>query len=119
MARGMLCDTSRYDDGGRTERARTDDYAVKWYHRQADRSMVGQVGTIAAEIGANPAQVALAWVLSRPGVTTPVFGATDSSHVDDAVAALELTLDEEHIAALEASYEPRTIYDVSTWHIAW
>lgn len=114
MARGMLCDTSRYDDGGRTERARSDDYALKWYHRHSDRDMVGRVGTIAAEIGAKPAQVALAWVLSRPGVTAPVFGATDPSHVDDAVAALDLTLDKEQFAALETSYEPRAIDDVST-----
>ncbi len=114
MARGMLCDASRYDDGGRTERARTDDYALKWYHRQSDRDMVGRVGAIATEIGAKPAQVALAWVLDRPGVTAPVFGATDPSHVDDAVAALDLTLDDEHFAALDAAYEPRAINDIST-----
>ncbi len=113
MARGLLCDPSRYDDGGRTERARTDDYALKWYHRESDREMARHVAAIAAEIGAKPGQVALAWVLSRPGVTAPVFGATDPSHVDEAVAALDLTLDQDHLAALEAAYEPRAIDDAS------
>lgn len=64
---------------------------------------------MAAEIGAKPAQVSLAWVLARPGVTAPVFGATDPAHVDDAVAALELRLDDARIATLDAGYEPRAI----------
>lgn len=109
MARGMLCDAARYEDGGKTERARSDDYAVAWYNRESDRAMVRQVGSVATEIGAKPAQVSLAWVLARPGVTAPVFGATDPSHVDDAVAALELRLDGDRMATLDAGYEPRAI----------
>jgi aryl-alcohol dehydrogenase-like predicted oxidoreductase len=109
MARGFLCDAQRYDHGGSTERARTDDYALKWYDRESDRAMVRQLGSMAAEIGAKPAQVALAWVLARPGVTAPVFGATEPCHVDDAVAAMDLRLHDDQIAALDAGYEPRAI----------
>ena len=109
MARGFLCDPARYDDGGRTERARTDDYALKWYDRKSDRAMARQLASMSDEIGAKPAQVALAWVLARPGVTAPVFGATGPSHVDDAVAAMDLRLGADQIATLDAGYAPRAI----------
>jgi diketogulonate reductase-like aldo/keto reductase len=53
-----------------------------------------------------PAQVALAWLLGRPGVTAPIVGATKAAHIDDAVAALEIALDEDDVARLETPYQP-------------
>jgi 1-deoxyxylulose-5-phosphate synthase len=66
------------------------------------------VRDIAARHGVPPAQVALSWVLGRPSVTAPIVGATKAHHLDDAVAALDLTLDADEVAALESPYRPRT-----------
>jgi aryl-alcohol dehydrogenase-like predicted oxidoreductase len=65
------------------------------------------VDTVAAGRNLTPAQVALAWTLSRPGMTAPIFGATRAEHVDAAVAALKIALDPAAIAAIDQAYEPR------------
>jgi len=64
---------------------------------------------VAAERGVPPAQVALAWLLGRPGVTAPIVGATKLTHLDDAIAAVGLTLSEEESARLEAPYRPHPV----------
>ena len=71
-----------------------------------DESVVRALKTVAAARGVPPAQVALAWVLGRPGVNAPIVGATKVGQVDDAVAAVDLTLTDEEVAALEAPYLP-------------
>jgi aryl-alcohol dehydrogenase (NADP+) len=78
------------------------------YGRQeeADRAVVDRVGEVAAARGVPRAQVALAWLLSRPIVTAPIVGATKQQHLDDAVAALDLALDESELARLEEPYVP-------------
>ncbi len=78
-------------------------------HEADEQAIVDAVRAVAAERGAPPAQVALAWLLSRPGVTAPVVGASKPHHLDDAVAALSLGLSDEEVRRLEAPYRPRPV----------
>ena len=72
----------------------------------ADRAVVDAVGRVAEARGLPRAQVALAWLLQRPGVTAPIVGATQTRHLDDALAALSIRLDRQDMEALEAPYLP-------------
>jgi aryl-alcohol dehydrogenase-like predicted oxidoreductase len=64
---------------------------------------------VAGRLGHSPSQIALAWTLARPGMTAPIFGATSVSHVDEAVAALDIVLPREEIARIDAAYAARPI----------
>lgn len=75
----------------------------------ADDAIVSATASIASARGVPQAQVALAWVVQHPGVTTPIIGATRTSHIDDAVAALDLRLTESEIITLEENYRPRNV----------
>ena len=75
----------------------------------ADRKVVEAVAAVAAQRGVPRAQVALAWVLAKPGITAPIVGATKPQHLDDAVAALSLELTADEIKALEAPYVPHAV----------
>jgi aryl-alcohol dehydrogenase-like predicted oxidoreductase len=75
----------------------------------SDRNIVDAVASLASARGATRAQVALAWILAKPVVTAPIIGATKASHLDDAIAAVELALTPGEIAALEAPYTPRAV----------
>ncbi len=79
------------------------------HSEEADRRVAEQVARVAAERGVPMAQVAMAWLLRKPGVTAPIVGASKTSHLDDAVAALSLTLSSDEIAALEAPYVPHRV----------
>jgi aryl-alcohol dehydrogenase-like predicted oxidoreductase len=105
MGRGYLCGRQRRTHG--TERVKSDDYAQKIYGRASDDAVADAVEGVAKEIGRAPAQVALAWVLSRPAVQSPIFGATRPEHVDTAVAALDIKLSDEQKRRLESAYAPR------------
>jgi aryl-alcohol dehydrogenase-like predicted oxidoreductase len=107
LARGRL--TRVWD--AETARTRADEYGNNLYATtvEADRNVVEQVATIAAARGVPKAQVALAWVAQKPFVTAPIVGVSKPQHLDDAVAALSLTLDADEIAQLEASYVPRAV----------
>ncbi|MHB1217261.1 MAG: aldo/keto reductase [Alphaproteobacteria bacterium] len=107
MGRGFLCGRERRDAKTGSERNRSDDYAQKLFGRASDEAVADAILAIAKARGVQPAQVALAWTLSRPGMTAPVFGATKPDHVDAAVAALDLKLDPAEIKAIEAPYVPR------------
>jgi aryl-alcohol dehydrogenase-like predicted oxidoreductase len=108
LARGLL--TGSKERGGRrnTVRAGSDRYAEELYD-DADFDVVDAVRAVAGERGLPPAQVALAWLLGRPGVTAPIVGATRLAHLEDAVAAVEVTLGEEEVARLEAPYRPHPV----------
>jgi 1-deoxyxylulose-5-phosphate synthase len=107
MARGYLCGRARRTDPGKTVRARTDDYVEKIYGRAADDAVADAVEAVAQARGVEPGQVALAWTLSRPGVTAPIFGSTKIAHVDAAVKGLELQLEASEIEAIDRAYQPR------------
>jgi len=110
LARGLLAGTrSSPADTTATGRAASDDYARLLYDGPADEAVIEAVRGVASGRGVPPAQVALAWLLSRPGVTAPIVGATKMSHLTDALAALELALTDEEVLALEAPYRPREV----------
>lgn len=107
MARGFLTGKGRRDGSAPTERLRTDDYAQKIYGRPNDTTVAEAVERIAAARSLPPAQIALAWTLSRAGITAPIFGPTNVTHVDCALAALDLKLEQSEIKAIESAYAPR------------
>jgi aryl-alcohol dehydrogenase-like predicted oxidoreductase len=74
-----------------------------------DFDVVDAVRAVAAERGVPPAQIALAWLLRQPAVTAPIVGATRLAHLDEAIAAADLTLDDAETARLEAPYRPHRI----------
>ena len=108
MARGFLA-ADRRDPVQATARTGSDDYTQKIYGRENDHTVREAVAAVAARIGSTPAQVALAWTLGREGVQAPIFGATAASQVDDAVAALDIKLEPEHVDTIDRSYEPRPL----------
>lgn len=109
LARGFLAGNRSKQNFGETVRAKTDDYAKGMYYRESDFTVVDRVTGIAKERGVSNAQVALAWMLSKPEVSAPIVGASKMHHLDDAIKALELHLDAEEIKALEKPYEPHPV----------
>jgi aryl-alcohol dehydrogenase-like predicted oxidoreductase len=107
LARGRL--TRDWDE--KTERSETDAYGKHLYASTAenDRLIVETVAKVAAARGVPRAQVALAWLLQKPGITAPIVGVTSEHHVSDAVAATGITLEAEEIAQLEAPYLPHPV----------
>ncbi|MDP3251356.1 MAG: aldo/keto reductase [Hydrogenophaga sp.] len=107
LARGRL--TRNFDE--KTFRTETDQYG-KSLHKglgEADRRVIDAVATVAAARGVPRAQVAMAWLASRPGVTAPIVGASKPGHLKDAVAALSIRLTPEEVATLEAPYIPHAV----------
>jgi aryl-alcohol dehydrogenase (NADP+) len=113
LARGFLAGNRRRGEqgerGGDTARSTSDDYAQKMYYEDYDFAVVDRVVELAARRGAKPAQVALAWLLGRPGVTAPIVGATKLAHLEDAAAALDLKLDDAERKSLEEPYRPHPV----------
>ncbi|HEY8595800.1 MAG TPA: aldo/keto reductase [Devosiaceae bacterium] len=105
LARGRL--TRDWDDS--TARSETDEFGKGLYVPQSDRKVTEAVAKVAGDRGVARAQVALAWLLSKPEVTAPIVGATKLRHLEDAAAAVSLELTADEIAALEAPYEPHGI----------
>jgi aryl-alcohol dehydrogenase (NADP+) len=109
LARGFLAGNRSKQDKGETTRAKTDAFAHDLYYRDSDFTVVDRITEIAKKRGVNNAQVALAWILSKPEVSSPIIGASKMSHLDDALKALEIKLEPEEIKALEEPYEPHPI----------
>jgi aryl-alcohol dehydrogenase-like predicted oxidoreductase len=109
LARGMLAGTRRELGDDSTVRSETDGLDQILYDHPTDWEVVEAVKQVAAGRGAKPAQVALAWLLTRPTVAAPIVGATKEAHLEDAIAAAELELDEAEISALEAPYQPHAV----------
>jgi aryl-alcohol dehydrogenase-like predicted oxidoreductase len=109
LARGLLAGTRTRDDERLTVRAGTDPFADSLYDPAVDFAVVDRTTEVAAERGVPSAQVALAWLLQRPGVTAPIVGATKAAHVDDALAAEQLELTADEVARLEEPYVPHAV----------
>jgi aryl-alcohol dehydrogenase-like predicted oxidoreductase len=92
-----------------TVRAASDDYTRNLYDHPSDDAVIDAVKSVAAARGLPPAAVALAWLLSRPAVTAPIVGATKLEHLETALSALDVTLSEDEIGALEAPYRPHAV----------
>ncbi|AOI73188.1 alcohol dehydrogenase [Burkholderia ubonensis] len=107
LARGRL--TRDWDES--SERLQSDVYGKTLYdaYADSDRAVVEAVATIARARNVPRAQVALAWLLQKSGVTAPIIGASKAQHLDDAVAALSLELSAEELAALDAPYVPHAV----------
>jgi aryl-alcohol dehydrogenase-like predicted oxidoreductase len=109
LARGMLAGNRNRQGERRTARAGDDPLSDERYHTDADFDVADRLTQVAAERGAPPAQIALAWLLSRPSVTAPIIGATRLGHITDAVAASQLTLSDEEVRRLEQPYVPHQV----------
>jgi len=109
LARGVLAGTRTRDGARRTTRSETDAFTDYLYAHPTDFDVVDAVVEVAGARGVPPAQVALAWLLAKPGVTAPIVGATKLGHVEDALAAEELELTGEEVQALEALYVPHPV----------
>ena len=115
LARGFLAGNRiRSEAGdtppaGETLRARTDRYAHGLYYADSDFEVVERARALAHQRGVTPAQIALAWILRQPGVTAPIMGATKLAHLDAAIAALEVVLDDAECRSLEEPYVPHPV----------
>ena len=111
LARGFLSGNRRPQsaDWGDTTRARSDEFAHNLYYAESDFDIVERVVELARRRGVTAAQIALAWLLAQPGVTAPIVGTTKLDHLDDAVAALEVSLDDDERRFLEEPYVPHSV----------
>ena len=109
LARGFLAGNRRKEDYGETLRAKTDDIAQRSYYQPSDFEVVDSVSRMAQRRGVTNAQVALAWVLSKPVVTAPIVGASKMQHLEDAIKALELRLEPGEVEEIEKAYRPHPV----------
>ena len=112
MARGRLTRAWKSETTSRTE---TDAFGNRMYSltEEADRKVVDRLGEVAERRGVTRAQIALAWLLAKPGVTSPIVGATKPHHLEDAVAAVAMKLSPEEMTALEEPYVPHPVLGFS------
>lgn len=109
LARGFLAGNRKRDKSDPTSRAKSDDFAKNMYYQPEDFDVVDAVVSIAEERAVSPAQIALAWLLHKPGVTAPIIGATKMYQLEEATAAVEISLSDDEIARIEAPYKPHPI----------
>jgi aryl-alcohol dehydrogenase (NADP+) len=109
MARGFFAGNRKRGGGGETARANSDPFADSMYFRDEDFDVADRAAMVARERGVTASQIALAWVLSKPYVHSPIIGATKMDHLDQAIAALDIQLSEEERKRLEESYKPHPI----------
>jgi aryl-alcohol dehydrogenase (NADP+) len=109
LARGFLTGGRKREGYGDTKRAQTDDFAQSMYYQETDFEIAGRAAELAGQRGVSPAQIALAWMLHKPGVTSPIIGASKMQHLEEAVAALEIRLSEEEMRFLEERYQPHPV----------
>jgi 1-deoxyxylulose-5-phosphate synthase len=109
LARGLLAGNRTREGERLTVRAQTDSFGDSLYVPELDFAVVERAAEVAEDRGVPPAQLALAWLLQKPGVTAPIVGATSARHVDDALAAERLELSAEDVARLEEPYVPHAV----------
>jgi len=109
LARGFLAGNRNKEQGGETSRARTDDYAKKLYYQDDDFAVADRLAEVAKARGVSNTQVALAWMLAKPGITAPIVGASKVHHLDEAISAIYLKLSDDEIQKLEEPYKPHVI----------
>jgi aryl-alcohol dehydrogenase-like predicted oxidoreductase len=109
LARGLLAGNRTKEGERLTTRAQTDAFADSLYKPEVDFAVIERLVEVAAARGVPSAQMALAWLIDKPGVTAPIVGATKLEQLEDALAAEELSLAEEEIALLEELYVPHAV----------
>jgi len=109
LARGFLAGNRARGGGGKTTRAKVDDFADNMYFRDEDFTIVERAQKIAKEHGVTSAQIALAWMLGKPYITAPIIGTSKMEHLEQAIAALDIELSEDEVASLEEAYQPHPV----------
>jgi aryl-alcohol dehydrogenase (NADP+) len=109
LARGFLSGNRSREEWGDTSRAKSDDYAHRMYYQESDFTVVERVIGVAKKLEVTPSQIALAWLLHQPGVTSPIIGASKMSHLEENVAALDIELSAEDLDALQEPYLPHSV----------
>jgi 1-deoxyxylulose-5-phosphate synthase len=109
LARGFVVGNRTQDKKGETVRSRSDGFAFQLYYQDSDFAVADRVGEVAARTGLSRAKVALGWMLGKPYITSPIIGATKLQHLEEAVAATEVTLRAEDVKALEELYQPKPV----------
>ncbi len=114
LARGLVTGQRKLGNaGGDTVRSETDEYARRDYNTPSDMDVVARITEVAQKRGTPNVQVALAWLLAQPGVTSPIVGATKMHHLDDTVSALSVKLDPAEIKALAEPYQPHRVLSIA------
>ncbi|MGB1286020.1 MAG: aldo/keto reductase [Aggregatilineales bacterium] len=112
LARGFLAGNRTRENnekGGETARAKSDGFAQHMYYTDTDFDIVDRLKEVAERLEKSPAQVALAWMLHKPGITAPIIGATKIHHLEQSIAAVDIELSDDDINSLEALYQPKNI----------
>jgi len=109
LARGFLAGNRDRQGSGETTRAKSDEFAKGMYFRDADFKVLDAVEKVAKQRGITPSQAACAWIMQAPGVSAPIIGATKLHHLKEAIAAADVKLSAEEVAAMEAPYQPHPI----------
>jgi 1-deoxyxylulose-5-phosphate synthase len=109
LARGFLTGNRTPDKSGETTRAKSDAFAHGMYYAEADFAVLDALTSLAGERGLKPAQLALAWMLQKPGVSSPIIGASKAYQLDEAVGAVGIGLSDEEVRRLEEPYIPHRI----------
>jgi len=109
LARGFLAGNRGRKTEPTTKRAKTDQFAHNMYYKDADFTVVDRVVDIARHKSVSPAQIALAWLLHQPGVTAPIIGASKMHHLEEAVAAVKISLSTDELNFLQEPYQPHPI----------
>jgi len=109
LARGFLAGNRTRQQRGTTERAQTDEFAHQMYYTDSDFEVVDRVVELAKRRNVTPAQIALAWILHKPGVTAPIIGASKMDQFEQSLAALDIALDATEMQFLEEPYKPHPV----------
>ena len=109
LARGFIAGNRKREGFGETARSKADDYAHKLYYQESDFEIVNRISAIAQARGVSNAQIALAWILHQPGVTSPIVGASKLEQLDDLVKGTELKLTAEELQKLSEPYRPHPV----------
>jgi 1-deoxyxylulose-5-phosphate synthase len=109
MARGFFAGDRKRDGGGETARANSDPVAKGLYFREEDFIVADRTWEVAREHDATGSQIALAWILHKPTIASPIIGTTKMDHLEQAIAALDIKLSEDEIKRLEESYKPHPV----------
>ena len=110
LARGFLAGNRTRDKGGETARSKSDGFAHSMYYSNTDFDIVDRCKELGERYSKSPAQIALAWMLNKEGVTAPIIGATKINHMNDAIEAVDIELSDDDMNYLEEPYEVKPIY---------
>jgi aryl-alcohol dehydrogenase (NADP+) len=109
MARGFFAGDRKRGGGGETIRSNSDPFGNSLYFRDEDFVVAERAAELAQERGVTGSQMALAWLLNKPNIHSPIIGATKMEHLDQAIAALEIRLSDEEVKRLEEPYKPHPV----------